>query len=203
MVSIPDTCVFANHGALADRDLQHRNQVNSGRDYDVVADLDASIHLRFEIEVRIEENIFPKPDAAWTDHMGGSQHDHRFMQRGLQPRREPCVSEESPPHVSLVGGSAQENCDRTAKVLFNSADRGERAEIPLAGVIYHGCTGESLPPLVSRHARAMMATSRFSPSAPARRSGLELQRILMNLWQYQRTSQAIAIIATNRPECLR
>jgi hypothetical protein len=102
MVSIPDTCVFANHGALADRDLQHRNQVNSGRDYDVVADLDASIHLRFEIEVRIEENIFPKPDAAWTDHMGVSQNDHRFMQRGLQPRREPCVSEESPPHVWLA-----------------------------------------------------------------------------------------------------
>jgi hypothetical protein len=68
--------------------------------------------------------------------------------------------------------------------------------------LYHGCTGEKRPPLVSRHAWLMIEIMDAYVRALVRRSGSLLNRLRSDRIQYQTISTNMAIRATG-PWCFR
>ena len=75
MVRIADARIFADHGACANRDRGHRNQVYSRRDDDAAPNLDRPFIECLQIEVWIEQKIFTQFNAACAIDLRASQ-DH-------------------------------------------------------------------------------------------------------------------------------
>ena len=75
MICIADAGVFADQCAFTNGHPSHRYYVRAARDYHLIAQVDASISLRFQMHTRVEKHIFTDTNVPASVDPGPSQNN--------------------------------------------------------------------------------------------------------------------------------
>jgi hypothetical protein len=114
MICITDAGVFTDQAAFTDCDSVHGYDVCAARNHQPVAQLDAGISLRFQVNIRIDENMFADTHASAPINGDPPLHDHGRGQRLAQVGVESGMSVETRKTLQQRNSATQKSGEQPA-----------------------------------------------------------------------------------------
>jgi hypothetical protein len=142
VVSVADAGVFADHGAAADGDAGHGDEVDAAGEDDAFAQGDGCGFLGFEVEAWIEEGAGSELDVAGAIDECGSEDDDRAREVGGELGGEIGVEVKAAGGFTQLEGRLQQEPKRSGEKMLDGGLWHGFAD-------YQGVGGETLPPRVS------------------------------------------------------
>ena len=118
VVGVADAGILADHGAGTDGDAGHGDKMHAARDDDAIADDDGCGRLRLQMQIRIEERIFPELNCAGTVDDGPAEHDHGGGQREGEVRGQRGVGVQAPQRLARLGCRPEQRAEGSDKERF-------------------------------------------------------------------------------------